>query len=1046
MKTLRVWILLVIFSVSTLSAQVLVRQDFENGIGGWLAISMNTDNNLAFGIKSGNIAHSGANYFQFSSYTRANDYNQYLISPALSLTSQATVSFYLRDKEGRGDEEIKVMVSSTDSAVASFTDVSSTITATASWQRYTVTIPANTRFVAFNYVSDYKYYLCIDDIAITQIASTPEVSLEQINLPDGVSAGMPFNIGGVVRNNSSVALTSLEVSYTINGTTTRDTLQNLSVNTDNTYSFVHGVPAVVQNQGKTAITLSVSKPNNVVDNTTDNTITDTLDVCGVISQLPYSQGFEEGLKCWKAIAVTNDNTGRFGLNNPYSSNPHSGEHYFQFSSWYQSSDYAQYLISPEMNLTVPARLEFYAKDLYGEGNETFQVMYSQTTDDIESFDSVAAETAGGSWTAYQYLVPAGTKFVMIKYTSRYQYLMGIDDIVLSEAQSAPEIELVSMKAPYAIGAGVNFVVSGTVKNHSINPVTKLTARCIIGNDTTTDVINGLNIPFERTATFAMQTPVMISTPGEKTVKLEVILPNDVADAEGDNAQTFAVSVYDTLNAVPRKVFMEHFSTASCPNCIDGHTRIETAMEEGGYYDDVIWVTHHSGYYTDRFTTELDETMKCFFNNGGSTYAPAVMMDRTNLAHLDCTHGNGVPPGPVFFPYTHLDEAIEYALQQPAFVKVEVSTMSYDSVTRALSATVSGEVMAQLAATDPRLNVWLVEDSLIADGGTEPGHGPTQSYGDPETFKHNHVIREVLSSNDWGDANVVINSAHATFTHTYNFTVSADYIDEHCYLVAFVSEGNHTDMNNCKVFNSTKSRFITEEETVDTTAHDTVPEPPYPQEYTITATCDGSKLAEGDTIYVTVSHDEMADVYVGYGNCGKEDLTMRISREQKVMIDGEVEGFCVGATCYGGDVSGDINVASGRSVDESDHTKALHISFVSSSAGDALTQYTMENVADPGDKLSFYVAYHVEGDTTIEDGVGNVTAEKMAVYPNPARDVVMIEGLELTDAQYTIYSAAGQIVKEGVTSGSISVGMLPSSVYILEVVAEGKRHRVNIIVE
>lgn len=1042
MKQLRL-LLILLLAATTISAQRIVRQSFENGMDGWQAVSMNTNNNSEFGIKDETNAYKGDKYFQFSSYYSAADYNQYLISPVLNLTEQATLSFYVKDIEGRGEEALKVMASTTDSQISSFSDIARTINATSSWQLYTITLPANTRYVAFHYVSEYEYYLGIDYISVTQIAQSPEVELDEIHLPDEATAGMLFTIGGLVRNNSTTVLTYLEVSYTINGTTFNDTLQNMALDSGDTLSFVHGIPATVHTEGKAGVTLSVSKPNNVDDVVSDNTVTDSLLICGVVSELPYTQGFENGMKCWSGIAATNDNSGSFGIGNPYGS-AHTGSKYFQFSSWYSSSDYSQYLISPELTLTVPAELTFFAKDMYGNGQETFDVMISATTDDITSFTTLSSNTARGSWSDYHFVIPAGTKYVMIKYTAINQYIMGIDDIELTVAPNTPEIELISMRAPFAVGAGVDFVVKGTVINHNVTPVTRLTARCIIGNDTTTETISGLNIPFEQQATFAMQTPIAISNVGNTVVKLMAVLPNDTADVEDDNMLTFTTNAYDTTNTVPRNILMEQFSTASCPNCMDGHRRIDAAMENGDFWDDVIWVTHHSGYHTDRLTTDVDETMLCFFNDRGSTYAPAVMMDRTNMAHLDCTRSIGTPPGPVFFPYNNLEDAIEYTMQQPAYVTVGVSALNYDSQTRQLTATVSGKVMPQLNASDLRLNVWLMEDSLIADGATTPGHGPTQSYGDPATFRHNHVIRELLSTDHWGDNNVVTNNANATYTKSYSCTVSQNYIDEHCYLVAFVCEGNHTDVNNCKVFNSAKSWFITDTMPVDTTMHDTMPEPPHHKECNITATYQGAELSEGDTISVTVDRNEMADVFVGYGNKSKSDITVRIFRNQETTIDEQFEGFCVNATCYGGDSSGDITIAGNSSVDEPDHNRALHISFSSASSGNAITRYWFENMADTADRLTFYILYNVTADS-IPEGMEDAATEGITVYPNPASDVIMVEGIELSGAPFVIYSLSGQQVAEGTTNGVVAIGSLPASTYILEIKENGRCHRFKILV-
>ena len=200
-------------------------------------------------------------------------------------------------------------------------------------------------------------------------------------------------------------------------------------------------------------------------------------------------------------------------------------------------------------------------------------------------------------------------------------------------------------------------------------------------------------------------------------------------------------------------------------------------------------------------------MMTFFNDGGATYAPAVMLDRTYWGEEAFTYYDGeYAPGPVFLPQNDVANALALATSQPAFVTVNVATPTYNATTRALSVTVSGNVSGALATDDARLNVWLLEDGLLADGGSGVGHGPSQS-GASGTFYHNHVIRENLSGDDWGEANVVNTAAGTNYTKTYTTTVSNNYDASKCYIVAFVSSGNHSNVNNCKVFNAGKSAYL-----------------------------------------------------------------------------------------------------------------------------------------------------------------------------------------------------------------------------------------------
>jgi len=507
-------------------------------------------------------------------------------------------------------------------------------------------------------------------------------------------------------------------------------------------------------------------------------------------------------------------------------------------------------------------------------------------------------------------------------------------------------------------------------------------------------------------------------------------------AKDNNRHCFIISAIEKAkrkSKKARKVLLEYFDTSWDNDCESACRRIEDAIEKDNIENDVIWVTHHScANIQDDLTKNVDLTLESAFSVNTTN---VVMVDRTNLSSSYLSSRYFEITVPYYFPRDDMDEVLDYALSQTTFVSVNFSSLVYDSVTRQLTTTISGEVTGHINATDLRLNVWLMEDSLVADGGTTPGHGPTQS-GSDNTFKHNHVIRQLLSSNDWGDDSVVVNLANTTYYKSYTCTVSPDYIDKHCYLVAFISEGNHSDRNNCKVYNSEKTAFIT-----DTNYTDTIP---YHNNSNIMVSHQGASLDDGDTICVGVDKNEPADIYVGYSNRSYSAITMRIHRSQEIVISGETETFSIGTTPYGGNTSGDILLAGNSQVPETDKSKALHISFISSSEGDAVTRYCLQNEADSTDNITFYVSYKVSGTSGLE--IGTETNDMVSVYPNPAKEVVIVNGIEMNNTLYVIYSLSGQKVASGKSNGYISVGGIPSSTYILEIWANERIYRVKIIIE
>jgi hypothetical protein len=387
-----------------------------------------------------------------------------------------------------------------------------------------------------------------------------------------------------------------------------------------------------------------------------------------------------------------------------------------------------------------------------------------------------------------------------------------------------------------------------------------------------------------------------------------------------------------------------------------------------------------------------------------------MLDRTFFGDQEFTHATGVPQGPVFYPYVDLNDGFYAALSIPAYITVEFSSMTYDSVTRQLNVTVSGEVVHALDVIDPRLNVWLLEDSIIADGDTIPGHGPSQAYADAD-FTHDHVIRALLNNDTWGEDNVIPSTAGSSYSKSYTFTVSDKYIDSHCYLVAFVSEGNHSNINNCKVYNAEKSRRLTEAE-------------PQGHDNSIALTYNNQPLLLNDTIYMGAPNDVTVDVLVGFANISNENIQIKVEKNEIEMATGAEAAFCVAGLCYGGNLSQSISLAAGETISAED-SRALHTSYRASEGGTSIVKYTLYNIADADDAISFYIHY------TEENDIQNIFQTSVSIYPNPAAESLYIKGLPHDNCPFVIYAMTGQKVAMGATEGEVSVSQLTTGVYILE---------------
>ena len=794
-------------------------EGFETGIGCWTAVSMNEENTESnYGVTNlGSSAHGGENVYVFNSYAQADDFSQYIISPELSLTAPAEIKLYHAALSSYGTETFQIMASTTTNDVASFTAISDDITASTSWEEASATLAANVKYVAIKYTSDYQYYLGIDDISITAMSNDPEIALTAINTPSSATVGTAVNVSGVVRNNSAADLTSFDVAYTFDGTASATyNVTGINIAAGETYTFTHNTPISNLTSGNHTLIVTVSNPNGTADNTTDNSLTKSVMGCDAITTFPYHEGFDtEDYGCW--LNYDGDGNGIMWQHlSDIVSDPsytvelsYNGTANGAISSGYNSGfvNTDNWLISPAIQ--VPATGTYAAKWYamnYDAGYAATYKVYIATSNDIATLSAttpVVTDTPDEEYTLKAAMLNnyAGqTIYIAFRHQNtaadQAAYLF-LEEFSIETVSTDPEIALTNASAPASVGLNTAFTVSGTVINNSATPLTSFDVACTVNGETTNTQVTGINVPYTQTYDFNVNVSG-IATTGNFDITLTVSNPNGTADLTNDNTQTTTVNIYDASTSVQRTVLLENFTGAWCQYCPGGHDRIHQAINGN---DRVIWIAHH---VQDDLSISVNGTLDSKFNDIGY---PSMMLDRTyweGESFIDDA------TGPDFFPASSTANGlgITKALAEPAFVTVNIGNVTYDASTRALSATVSGNVTGALATTDARLNVWLMEDGLLADGGSGVGHGPTQTNATTNPYYHDYVVRKNLSANDWGDANVVTPTAGTNYTKTYSTTVSQNFDPSKCYLVAFVSSGNTDNRNTCRVFNSAKGGYLT----------------------------------------------------------------------------------------------------------------------------------------------------------------------------------------------------------------------------------------------
>ncbi|MDD4142356.1 MAG: choice-of-anchor J domain-containing protein, partial [Bacteroidales bacterium] len=154
--------------------------------------------------------------------------------------------------------------------------------------------------------------------------------------------------------------------------------------------------------------------------------------CEPLTSLPYTQGFEGDFptECW--TMVYGDGA---GASNPMSHNDlqaYEGTYSFRFSSFNTTSDYNQYLISPEIaDGATDLNVSFYSYSPY-YGSEYLSVGYSMTGTDVADFTwGDPFEVSTTAWTLTETAIPDGAKYVAIHYDANWMYYTFVDAFTLS---------------------------------------------------------------------------------------------------------------------------------------------------------------------------------------------------------------------------------------------------------------------------------------------------------------------------------------------------------------------------------------------------------------------------------------------------------------------------------------------------------------------------------------------------------------------------------------------------------------------------------------
>lgn len=302
----------------------------------------------------------------------------------------------------------------------------------------------------------------------------------------------------------------------------------------------------------------------------------------------------------------------------------------------------------------------------------------------------------------------------------------------------------------------------------------------------------------------------VSRTGNRELTLSVNatgVNGDGKEADTSDNQCEA-SAFFYPESMERMLLVENFTGQDCSNCPAGHATLHQALEQWGL--PVASVSHHFGYYPDKFTMD-DDTKYSWFYGAGSIYAPAVTVNRTVnplVGAVPVFGASGLKTGDVLATMTYVQEKT-----QP-YVSLNLET-AYDKDSRQLKVKLQILPHTDMPTGQTLFNVFITQDSIRA----------RQSAGGTN-YVHNSVFRGTLTGNAWGLLADLKPGQVTTWETTYTLpdSIESDYYsknnveygDTDCpytqsdpgqmKVVAFVAAYDNSSCLNNPVYNCTVADF------------------------------------------------------------------------------------------------------------------------------------------------------------------------------------------------------------------------------------------------
>lgn len=239
--------------------------------------------------------------------------------------------------------------------------------------------------------------------------------------------------------------------------------------------------------------------------------------------------------------------------------------------------------------------------------------------------------------------------------------------------------------------------------------------------------------------------------------------------------SLSIAAEETIpTSFPRKVLLEQFTSQKCRYCPSGMMAINQALYQNP--DKYIWIAHHQGFSTDKYTISESNNIKNIFN---VTSSPMIMLNR-NYQKI-----NGVKSR-LYEPSALVDGSLKMNDADTAVLSVIIDR-EYNSTTRELQITVHGQVANP---TISAINVSTVIKENALAGEQLDALFAWNGYW--KEYLHMATLRDFYCSKAIGDEIAVTNQ---TYSKTYTVKVDSTWVDENCTIVAFATKTDGYEVYN-----------------------------------------------------------------------------------------------------------------------------------------------------------------------------------------------------------------------------------------------------------